>query len=47
MDETTANSKWTELELLPEWDEQYYDVYTGKKHGKWNLMCATTWLTPE
>ena len=38
MDETTANSKWTELELLPEWDEQYYDVYTGKKHGKWVML---------
>lgn len=39
MEETTANnSKWTELELLPEWDEQYYDVYTGKKHGKWVML---------
>ena len=36
--------KWTELELLPEWDEQFYDVYTGKKHGKW-VMLKT--LKPE
>lgn len=26
-----AAQKWTELELLPEWDEEYYDVYTAKK----------------
>ena len=28
----------TELELLPEWDEEYYDVYTAKKHGKWVML---------
>lgn len=38
------SDKWTELELLPEWDEQFYDVYTGKKHGKW-VMLKT--LKPE
>ncbi|MDE6322957.1 MAG: protein kinase [Paramuribaculum sp.] len=32
------SEKWTELELLPEWDEAYYDVYTGKKHGKWVML---------
>lgn len=30
--------KWTEIELLPEWDEQFYDVYTAKKHGKWVML---------
>lgn len=33
-----SSEKWTELELLPEWDETYYDVYTGKKHGKWVML---------
>ena len=22
--------KWTEIEHLPEWDEEFYDVYTAK-----------------
>ena len=30
--------KWTEIELLPEWDEEYYDVYTAKKFGKWLML---------
>ena len=36
--------KWTEIEHLPEWDEEFYDVYTAKKYGKW-LMLKT--LKPE
>lgn len=36
--------KWTEIEHLPEWDEEFYQVYTAKKHGKW-LMLKT--LRPE
>lgn len=39
-----SQSKWTEIELLPEWDEEFYDVYTAKKHGKW-LMLKT--LKPQ
>lgn len=39
-----GQSKWTEVEHLPEWDEEYYLVYTAKKHGKW-LMLKT--LRPE
>lgn len=31
-------TKWTEIELLPEWDEKFYDVYTAKKHGKWVML---------
>ena len=42
--ENTATSKWTEIELLPEWDEEFYDVYTAKKFGKW-LMLKT--LKPQ
>ncbi len=38
------NEKWTEIELLPEWDEEFYDVYTAKKFGKW-LMLKT--LKPQ
>ncbi len=40
----TADQKWTEIEHLPEWDEEFYHVYTAKKHGKW-LMLKT--LRPE
>lgn len=36
--------KWTEIEHLPEWDEEFYDVYTAKKYGKW-VMLKT--LKPE
>lgn len=36
--------KWTEITLLPEWEEEYYLVYTAKKHGKW-VMLKT--LKPE
>lgn len=36
--------KWTEIEHLPEWDEEFYHVYTAKKHGHW-LMLKT--LRPE
>lgn len=31
-------AKWTEIELLPEWDEEFYDVYTAKKYGKWVML---------
>lgn len=36
--------KWTEIEHLPEWDEEFYEVYTARKHGKW-VMLKT--LRPE
>ncbi len=39
-----ASEKWTEVEHLPEWDEEFYLVYTAKKHGKW-VMLKT--LRPE
>ena len=39
-----ATEKWTEIEHLPEWDEEFYHVYTAKKHGKW-VMLKT--LRPE
>lgn len=32
------NDKWTEIEHLPEWDEEFYDVYTAKKFGKWVML---------
>lgn len=34
----TDKNKWTEIEHLPEWDEEYYDVYTARKHGKWVML---------
>ncbi|MDE6308991.1 MAG: protein kinase [Muribaculaceae bacterium] len=36
--------KWTEKEHLPQWDEEFYHIYTAKKYGKW-LMLKT--LRPE
>ncbi|MCM1111357.1 MAG: protein kinase [Clostridium sp.] len=32
--------KWTETELLPEWDEEFYDIYTARKYGKWVMFKA-------
>lgn len=34
------NGKWTDMTLLPEWGEEFYDVYTAKKHGKWVMLKA-------
>lgn len=34
----TDRQRWTEIEHLPEWDEEFYDVYTAKKHGKWVML---------
>lgn len=36
--------KWSELYVLPEWEEELYNVYTVKKHGKWVMLKA---LKPE
>lgn len=36
--------RWTEIEHLPAWDEEFYDIYTAKKLGKW-VMIKT--LKPE
>ncbi len=30
--------KWSDLTLLPEWEEEYYDVYTARKYGKWVML---------
>lgn len=32
------SGKWSDLTLLPEWSDKYYDVYTVKKHGKWVML---------
>lgn len=36
--EIPVEQKWTEIEHLPEWDEEFYDVYTAKKYGKWVML---------
>ena len=41
---TQDTPRWTEIEHLPEWDEEFYHIYTAKKFGKW-VMCKT--LRPE
>lgn len=33
-----GDDRWSEIELLPEWDEPYYDIYTAKKLGKWVML---------
>lgn len=38
------SGKWSDLYLLPEWAEEYYNVYTIKKHKKWVMLKA---LKPE
>lgn len=38
------SGKWSDLTLLPEWEEKYYNVYTVRKHGKWVMLKA---LKPE
>lgn len=38
------SGKWSDLYLLPEWEEEYYNVYTVKKFGKWVMLKA---LKPE
>lgn len=30
--------RWTEIEHLPKWDEEFYNVYTAKKFGKWVML---------
>ncbi|MDE7426778.1 MAG: protein kinase [Muribaculaceae bacterium] len=35
---SAAEEKWTEVEHLPKWDEEFYEVYTAKKHGKWVML---------
>lgn len=37
---TDPSGKWSELYLLPEWEEEYYNVYTIKKYGKWVMLKA-------
>ncbi|MEZ3520251.1 MAG: protein kinase [Muribaculaceae bacterium] len=41
---TADTPRWTEIEHLPEWDEEFYNIYTAKKFGKW-VMIKT--LKPE
>ena len=43
-DTPATNEKWTEITILPEWEEEYYNVYTARKFGKW-VMLKT--LKPE
>lgn len=40
----TDQSRWTDIEHLPEWDEEFYHIYTAKKFGKWVMMKT---LRPE
>lgn len=44
MSNTPDTEKWTEITILPEWEEEYYNVYTARKFGKW-VMLKT--LKPE
>lgn len=44
MAENANIERWTEIEHLPQWDEEFYLIYTAKKFGKW-VMIKT--LRPE
>ena len=33
-----GDQRWTEIELLPAWGEEFYDVYTARKFGKWVML---------
>lgn len=37
---TDPTGRWSDLTLLPEWEEEYYDVYTARRHGKWVMLKA-------
>lgn len=39
-----TTERWTEVEHLTQWDEEFYMVYTAKKFGKWVMMKT---LRPE
>ena len=32
------SGKWSDMTLLPELGEEFYDVYTARKHGKWVML---------
>ncbi len=34
------SGRWSDLTLLPEWEEELYDVYTVRKYGKWIMIKA-------
>lgn len=38
MAENESTERWTEIEHLPAWDEDFYDVYTARKLGKWVML---------
>lgn len=44
MAEESNDPRWTEIEHLPQWDEEFYHIYTARKLGKW-VMLKT--LRPE
>lgn len=35
---SACEERWTEIEYLPAWSEEFYDVYTAKKFGKWVML---------
>ena len=34
------SGKWSDMTLLPEWEEEFYNVYTARKHGNWVMLKA-------
>lgn len=34
------SGKWSDMTLMPEWEEEFYDVYTARKLGKWVMLKA-------
>lgn len=44
MAEQTNEKVWSDITLLPEWEEKYYNIYRARKSGKWVLFKS---LKPE
>ena len=38
MSKPDESPRWTEIEHLTDWDEEFYDIYTAKKFGKWVMI---------
>lgn len=38
LDPQPQSDKWSDITRLTEWEEEFYDVYTAKKHGKWVML---------
>ncbi|MDE7407308.1 MAG: serine/threonine-protein kinase, partial [Muribaculaceae bacterium] len=38
LDPQPKSDKWSDITRLTEWEEEFYDVYTARKYGKWVML---------